>query len=363
MPKLSDRVGTFTDSVIRRMTRISNKYGAINLSQGFPDFDPPAELTEELIRIAKEGPHQYSITYGAENFRAALAEKHGRTIGRTIDPETEVVATCGGTEAMMCAMMTVCNPGDKVMIFSPFYENYGADTILSGAEPIYIPLVPPDYHFDPELLEAGFRVHSFFDDEKMLNCLLSSQTQVPEETVESVCRTVRNEIKFYFGQRLAMGIGSVVASPAQIGVSARQARTALQHCIRKNGIHPDSEFSAFSRDTSCKMGFKRFDGAVGGSVFAGIDRVFGADKYHVASDALLLHLPERRTGNKEVACSENIHIQVPFLQSRFIDRISGSKACIVDDDVHAAVCQGCKVEGCLNLLLARNIHLHCQGTE
>ena len=157
MPKLSDRIYTFTDSVIRRMTRISEKYGAINMSQGFPDFDPPKELTDELARIAQEGPHQYSITYGAPNFRAALAEKHGRQIGREIDPETEVVVTCGGTEAMMSAMLTLCNPGDKVMIFSPFYENYGADTILSGAEPIYIPLVPPEYNFDIALVEKGFR--------------------------------------------------------------------------------------------------------------------------------------------------------------------------------------------------------------
>lgn len=157
MPKLSDRVGTFTDSVIRRMTRISDACGAINLSQGFPDFDPPKALMDELARIAQEGPHQYSVTFGAENLREALAEKHGRTINRVIDPETEVVVTCGGTEAMMCAMMTVCNPGDKVMIFSPFYENYGADTILSGAEPIYIPLVPPEYDFDISLIEKGFR--------------------------------------------------------------------------------------------------------------------------------------------------------------------------------------------------------------
>lgn len=157
MPKLSDRIYTFTDSVIRRMTRISERHGAINLSQGFPDFDPPEALTDELARIAAEGPHQYSITYGAPGFRAALAEKHGKQIGREIDPETEVVVTCGGTEAMMCAMMTVCNPGDKVMIFSPFYENYGADTILSGAEPVYIPLIPPEYNFDISLIENGFR--------------------------------------------------------------------------------------------------------------------------------------------------------------------------------------------------------------
>ncbi len=157
MPKLSDRVHTFTDSVIRRMTRISDEHGAINLSQGFPDFDPPKEIMDALAKAAYAGPHQYSITFGAENFREALARKQGKAIGRTIDPETEIVVTCGGTEAMMCAMMTICNPGDKVMVFSPFYENYGADAILSGAEPIYIPLVPPEYDFDIRLVEDGFR--------------------------------------------------------------------------------------------------------------------------------------------------------------------------------------------------------------
>ena len=157
MPKLSERVGTFTDSVIRRMTRISDEYGAINLSQGFPDFDPPREIMDALAKAAYAGPHQYSVTFGAENFREALARKQGKAIGRTIDPETEIVVTCGGTEAMMCAMMTICNPGDKVMVFSPFYENYGADAILSGAEPIYIPLVPPEYNFDMSLVEKGFQ--------------------------------------------------------------------------------------------------------------------------------------------------------------------------------------------------------------
>lgn len=157
MPKLSTRVGQFTDSVIRRMTRISDEYDAINLSQGFPDFPPPKALTEALKRVAEEGPHQYPITYGAENFRQALAEKMGRQLCRPIDPETEVVVTCGGTEAMMCAMMTVCNPGDKVAVFSPFYENYGADAILSGAEAVYIPLVPPTFDFDPGILEKAFQ--------------------------------------------------------------------------------------------------------------------------------------------------------------------------------------------------------------
>ncbi len=157
MPELSDRVQTFTDSVIRRMTRISDEHGAINLSQGFPDFDPPKEILDALAKVAYEGPHQYSVTFGAENFRQALARKQGKTIGREIDSETEIVVTCGGTEAMMCAMMTICNPGDKVMVFSPFYENYGADAILSGADPIYIPLVPPAYEFDIHLIEKGFK--------------------------------------------------------------------------------------------------------------------------------------------------------------------------------------------------------------
>ncbi|MBQ2059243.1 MAG: pyridoxal phosphate-dependent aminotransferase [Firmicutes bacterium] len=157
MRALSERVQTFTDSVIRRMTRISDEYGAINLSQGFPDYDPPKALMDALARIAYEGPHQYSITFGDKDLRDALAAKHSRAVGREVDPETEVVVTCGGTEAMMCAMMTICNPGDKVLVFSPFYENYGADAILSGAEPIYVPLVPPEYSFDISLIEQGFR--------------------------------------------------------------------------------------------------------------------------------------------------------------------------------------------------------------
>ena len=157
MPELSKRTETFTDSVIRRMTRISNQYGAVNLSQGFPDFEPPRELLDRLAEVSNEDFHQYSITWGAQNFREALAEKQSRLMGRRIDPNAEIVVTCGSTEAMMAAMMTVANPGDKVIVFSPFYENYGADTILSGAEPIYVPLYPPEFNFDPNELEAAFR--------------------------------------------------------------------------------------------------------------------------------------------------------------------------------------------------------------
>ena len=159
MQPLSDRTAGFTDSVIRRMTRISNKYGAVNLSQGFPDFDPPKAILDRLAEVAHEDYHQYSITWGAQNFREALAAKQTHYMGRAIDLDSEIVVTCGSTEAMMTAMMTVTNPGDKVVIFSPFYENYGADTILSGAEPIYVPLTPPAINFDPEVLENAFRQH------------------------------------------------------------------------------------------------------------------------------------------------------------------------------------------------------------
>ena len=159
MQPLSDRTAGFTDSVIRRMTRISNQYGAVNLSQGFPDFDPPKAILDRMAEVAHEDYHQYSITWGAQNFREALAAKQTRYMGRTIDPNSEIVVTCGSTEAMMTAMMTVTNPGDKVVIFSPFYENYGADTILTGAEPIYVPLTPPEFTFDPEVLENAFRQH------------------------------------------------------------------------------------------------------------------------------------------------------------------------------------------------------------
>ena len=160
MKELSNRTATFTDSVIRRMTRISNKYGAVNLSQGFPDFDPPAQLLNSLGTIATDPKplyHQYSITWGSLAMREALAAKQEHFMGMPINPNENIVITCGSTEAMMAAMMTVTNPGDKVVIFSPFYENYGADTILSGAEPIYVPLNPPTFDFDRETLEAAFR--------------------------------------------------------------------------------------------------------------------------------------------------------------------------------------------------------------
>jgi aminotransferase len=138
------------------MTRLANAHGAINLSQGFPDFDPPEELQEAAARAGRMGPHQYAVTWGAPNFRTALARKQSRLMGVPVDPDTNVVVTCGSTEAMMVAMMTACNPGDRVIVFSPFYENYVADTILSGAEPIYVPLSPPDFRFNEQDLRRAF---------------------------------------------------------------------------------------------------------------------------------------------------------------------------------------------------------------
>ena len=157
MKELSKRTETLTDSVIRRMTRIANEYDAINLSQGFPDFDPPKEILNRLEQVAHEDFNQYAITWGAQNFRDALAKKQSKYMNLDLDSNKNIVVTCGSTEAMMAAMMSVCDPNDKVIVFSPFYENYGADTILCGAKPIYVPLHPPVFNFDKEELENAFK--------------------------------------------------------------------------------------------------------------------------------------------------------------------------------------------------------------
>lgn len=157
MKELSKRTKTFTDSVIRRMTRIANEYDAINISQGFPDFDPPKEILNRLEQVAHEDYNQYAITWGAQNFRDALAKKQSKYMNLDLDSSKNIVVTCGSTEAMMAAMMSVCDPNDKVIVFSPFYENYGADSILCGANPIYVPLHPPVFNFDKEELENAFK--------------------------------------------------------------------------------------------------------------------------------------------------------------------------------------------------------------
>lgn len=156
MPNTSNRTKNFSESIIRKMSRISNQYGAINLSQGFPDFDPPMELQKALSETSTKGPHQYAVTWGAKNFRDALARKIERDTGLSVDSDKNLVVTCGSTEAMMASMLSVVNPGDKVIVFSPFYENYGADAILSEATPIYVPLNPPTFSFDKDVLRKAF---------------------------------------------------------------------------------------------------------------------------------------------------------------------------------------------------------------
>lgn len=156
MPATATRLSAFTESVIRGMTRLSNQHGAINLAQGFPDFSPPEELLQALERATRGPFHQYAVTWGAPRFRQALAAKVNRFTGLALEPDEHFVVTCGSTEAMMVAMMTACNPGDKVIVFSPFYENYAADAILSGAEPIDVPLRAPDFSFDPDELARAF---------------------------------------------------------------------------------------------------------------------------------------------------------------------------------------------------------------
>lgn len=157
MAKTSSKLNHLTESVIREMTRVSNQHGAINLSQGYPDFDPPAELLAAAQVALHSGYNQYAITWGSPRFRQALARKQSRYMNMAIDPDQHITVTCGSTEAMMAAMLTVCDPGDKVVIFSPFYENYGADTVLSQAQPIYVSLYPPDFQFDIDELRQAFQ--------------------------------------------------------------------------------------------------------------------------------------------------------------------------------------------------------------
>ncbi len=156
MPLTSRRTSRFGESMIREMSRVAQRHGAINLAQGFPDFDPPAELVEAGKQAMEAGRHQYAVTWGSPELRNALAAKIGRCTGVPVDPATELVVTCGATEAMMAAMMTVCDPGDRVGLFSPLYENYGADAILCGAETVLVPLHPPHYRFDPVELRRAF---------------------------------------------------------------------------------------------------------------------------------------------------------------------------------------------------------------
>ena len=157
MKDISRKTEQFTDSVIRRMTRISLACGAINLAQGYPDFDPPKAITDRLAQVSAIGPHQYPITMGAPNFRQALAKKCGHFMGLNLDPETNMVITIGSTEAMVDTIFALTNPGDKIIMFSPYFENYRAQAIMADCEPIFVPLGPPTFHFDPNVLEDAFK--------------------------------------------------------------------------------------------------------------------------------------------------------------------------------------------------------------
>lgn len=156
MPGTSRRTSVFTESLIREMSRVAARHGAINLAQGFPDWDPPEALILGAKNAMDAHRHQYAVTWGSAELRSALAAKLTRFMSVPVDADRELVVTCGATEAMMVSMMTVCDPGDKVGFFSPFYENYSADAILTGAMPVHVPLHPPHYHFDPAELRRAF---------------------------------------------------------------------------------------------------------------------------------------------------------------------------------------------------------------
>ena len=157
---LSAKAEQFTESVIREMTRLAMKHGAVNLSQGFPDFPAPVEIKEAARQAIADDINQYAITWGAKPLRDAIVEKFERTQGVRADPEREITICCGSTEAMMASMMAIINPGDEIVVFEPFYENYGPDAILSGATPRFVKLRPPDWTYDEKELAAAFGPHT-----------------------------------------------------------------------------------------------------------------------------------------------------------------------------------------------------------
>jgi aminotransferase len=155
MTMTAQRTATFNESVIREMTRIANRTGAVNLAQGFPDFPMPAPMKDAACAAVMGDVNQYAITWGSPALRIAIAEKYRRWYGMTVDPETEITVTCGATEAMAATFMALIDPGDEVIILEPFYENYGPDAVLAGATPVFVPLVAPDWHLDIERLVAA----------------------------------------------------------------------------------------------------------------------------------------------------------------------------------------------------------------
>ncbi|MDT7781248.1 MAG: hypothetical protein QOC99_3760 [Acidobacteriota bacterium] len=153
---VSQKASRFTESVIREMTREAIKHGAVNLSQGFPDFPAPEDLKRAAAAAISDDVNQYAVTWGAKDFREAIADKTRWFLGLDYDPESEITVTCGSTEGMIAAMMATVDPGEEVVVFEPFYENYAPDAILSGATPRYVPLQAPEWTFDPDELRAAF---------------------------------------------------------------------------------------------------------------------------------------------------------------------------------------------------------------
>ena len=153
---ISYKAGQFTESVIREMTRLALEHQAVNLSQGFPDFGAPEVLKKAAADAIFADINQYAITWGAKSFRDALVYKTKKFMGLDIDPEREITVSCGSTEAMIDVLLAVINPGDEVIVFEPFYENYGPDAIISGATPRYVQLRRPDWSFDEKELAAAF---------------------------------------------------------------------------------------------------------------------------------------------------------------------------------------------------------------
>ncbi len=154
--RISRKASLFTESVIREMTREAMKYDAVNLSQGFPDFAAPLEIKRVAMQAIADDINQYAITWGSKDFREAIAHKTKWYLDLEINPETDITVTCGSTEGMIAAMMATVDPGDEVIVFEPFYENYAPDAILSDARPRYVPLRAPDWNFDADELRAAF---------------------------------------------------------------------------------------------------------------------------------------------------------------------------------------------------------------
>ena len=186
---VSKKAKRFTESVIREMTRLCRQHDAVNLAQGFPDFPAPQEVKDAAVKAIHDDINQYAITWGAPSLRKAIADKQRRCYGMEIDPEREVAVTCGATEAMIAAILAIVDPGEEVVVFEPFYENYGPDAILAGAIPRFVPLRPPDWSFDPDELAAAFN-------DKTRGIILNTPnnptgkvfTAQEQETIATLCR-------------------------------------------------------------------------------------------------------------------------------------------------------------------------------